>query len=152
AGRTLSPFDDATTPGHGNAEPVAVLSYAYWQRQFGGAADAIGRTLTLEGTTFTIVGVTPPRFTGIETGSSVDVIVPMGADPLGHRNDGWVDAGSLSSPFRLIVRMNPGATTDSISAGVRSVQPQIRETTIPPSWPAQARGQYLRSPFTFARA
>src|SRR5260370_19726519 len=46
-GRTFSDADDASVPGHGAAEPVAVISYSFWQRRFGGAADAIGRSLAL---------------------------------------------------------------------------------------------------------
>src|SRR6185503_10468111 len=59
-GRTLTVDDDRR--GGGNDGPVAVISYAFWQRRFGGAADAIGRTLTLEHVPFTVVGVAPPEF------------------------------------------------------------------------------------------
>jgi predicted permease len=56
-GRTLLPDDDR--PG---AEPVAIVSEGLWQRAFGGAADVIGRSLTLDNRQFTIVGVMPARF------------------------------------------------------------------------------------------
>lgn len=48
--------------GEPNAEPVAILSYAVWQRRFGGRDDVIGRTETMNGTPTTIVGVLPPGF------------------------------------------------------------------------------------------
>jgi predicted permease len=58
-GRT---FTRADAPG-GNPAPVVVLSHAFWQRQFGGGRDVIGRMLHLDGAAYTIIGVVPPRFT-----------------------------------------------------------------------------------------
>src|SRR5919197_2175112 len=57
-GRTFTDADDAR--GGGPDGPVAVISYGFWQRRFGGAADAIGARLTLERMPFTIVGIMPP--------------------------------------------------------------------------------------------
>ena len=64
--------------GGGPDGPVAVISYTFWQRRFGGAGDAIGRRLTLEGVPFTVVGVMPPEFFGPDVGRSLDVVVPVG--------------------------------------------------------------------------
>jgi hypothetical protein len=63
---------------------VTVISYSFWLRRFGGAADAIGRTLTLDKVPFTIVGVTPANFFGAEVSKTFDVIVPLGDEPLLH--------------------------------------------------------------------
>ena len=60
AGRLLTPDDNRVLDGH----PVAVVSYSYWQRSLGGASDAIGQTLAINGTSFTIVGMTAPQFFG----------------------------------------------------------------------------------------
>lgn len=57
AGRIFTEAD-----GAGNAEPVCVLGYRFWQRQFGGDLSVVGRTLTLNGKQRTVVGVMPPRF------------------------------------------------------------------------------------------
>ena len=57
--------DDDGVPG---AHPVAVVSYAMWQARFGGAADAIGKTLLVNGVLLEIVGVTQKSFAGIERG------------------------------------------------------------------------------------
>ena len=62
AGRLLGSSDDVR-----GAPNVAVLSYDMWQRQFGGAPDAIGRTLSIEGEPFTIVGVAEQRFKGCKS-------------------------------------------------------------------------------------
>ena len=58
AGRTFTP--DEFTPGH---ERVIVLSHALWQRRFSGDRAVIGRTVTVNGKPFTVVGVMPPGFT-----------------------------------------------------------------------------------------
>ena len=79
-GRTFTEADDRR--GGGPDGPVAVISYGFWQRRFGGAADAIGRSLTVERVPFTIVGVTPPRFFGVDVGRTFDVAMPIGTEPL----------------------------------------------------------------------
>jgi predicted permease len=71
-GRTIQPSDDR--PG---APPVIVLSYGYWQRAFGGAADVIGRTVRLNGSPFTIAGVIDPQFTRLTPGKSHDLWIPL---------------------------------------------------------------------------
>ena len=55
---------------------MAVISDAYWRRRFGGAADAVGRELTLNGARFAVVGVAPAGFTGVWLESPVDVWIP----------------------------------------------------------------------------
>ncbi|HXG70857.1 MAG TPA: ABC transporter permease [Gemmatimonadaceae bacterium] len=69
-GRTLTAADD--TRGGGRHGAVAVISYAFWQRRFGGAADVIGRTQVMDRVPFTIVGVTPPAFFGANVGRAHD--------------------------------------------------------------------------------
>lgn len=59
-GRLLAPSDNVTLGGH----PVAVISDSYWRRRFNASPDAVGRTLTINGTNFAVVGVTRPRFFG----------------------------------------------------------------------------------------
>ena len=75
AGRLLNQADVGNTAAE--AQAVAVLSYAAWQRRFGGDHAAIGRSLRIEGQPFTIVGVTPPGFFGVAVGMSPDVTIPV---------------------------------------------------------------------------
>lgn len=56
-GRTFLPEDDK-----GGQSPVAVLSYALWQRRFGGQSSLVGQPITLNGVKFTVIGVMPPNF------------------------------------------------------------------------------------------
>jgi predicted permease len=71
-GRLLSPDDNRTVGGH----PVAVISDAYWRRKFNGAADTIGREVTLNGARFTIIGVAPAGFSGVWLESPVEAWIP----------------------------------------------------------------------------
>jgi putative ABC transport system permease protein len=57
-GRPITPED-----GKPGAPPVAVMSYRFWNNRFGGEANVLGKTLVLNGTSYTIIGVMPPRFT-----------------------------------------------------------------------------------------
>ncbi len=60
-----------------DASPSAILSHAYWQRRLGGAADVVGRVMSINGATFTVVGVAPASFTGVWLESPVDVWAPL---------------------------------------------------------------------------
>jgi predicted permease len=71
----LLPDDNEHPPA-----PLAVVSHRYWQRRFGGLADALGRTLIINGSSFTIAGVAPQGFAGVWLESPVDVWVPITMD------------------------------------------------------------------------
>jgi len=75
-------FTEADAP-NGSAAPVAVLSYLFWQRQFGGSRDVVGKTIELDHKLYTVIGVVPPRFTWGDS----DVYVPevLSADPHEYR-------------------------------------------------------------------
>ena len=68
-GRMLTAADDR----RGCAAPPAVISYGFWQREYGGSPSAIGRTIMLDGHAYDIVGVTPASFFGVEVGRTFDV-------------------------------------------------------------------------------
>ena len=73
AGRLLSPEDDRT-PG---SRPVLVLSHAFWQRRFGGASAIVGRTVSVNGMPFTVVGVATRGFFGTRPGFGPDFWAPL---------------------------------------------------------------------------
>ncbi len=148
AGRTFTARDDARDGGPDG--PVAVISYAFWQRHFGGAADAIGRPLTLDRTPFTIVGVTPPGFFGPAVGRSFDVAVPLGTQAIVRGPQSWLDQRS-TWVLEIMARLKPGQTADAATRALRAVQPQIRSATNP-DWPAEMAGDYLRDGFTLVPA
>jgi len=81
-------FTDADAPG-GNAAPVAVLSYLFWQRQFGESRDVVGKTIELDHQIFTVIGVVPPRFTWGDS----DVYLP--ALPTADPTEYWLSFAKL---------------------------------------------------------
>jgi predicted permease len=145
-GRAFGPADDV--PHGGPDGPVAVITYSFWLQRFGGAASAIGSHLSLDRVDFTVIGVTPPEFMGVDQGRRLDVIVPLGVEPL-IRGEGQSMLKERSAWWlRVIARLKPGQTIDAAIGGLRGVQPQMRAATIPPNYRTQDLPKYLREPFT----
>ena len=63
------------------AAPVAIISDGYWKGRFAGERSAIGKSLVINGLPFTIIGITPPEFFGLQTGSAVDLTMPLTMQP-----------------------------------------------------------------------
>jgi predicted permease len=144
-GRTFSPAEDV--PGGGTGGPVAVITYAFWQRQFGGAASVVGQHLSLDRVDFTIIGVTPPEFTGLDHGTRLDVAVPLGVEPL-IRGTGESAMKQRSWWWlRVIARLKPGETVEQSVTAFRGVQPQMRTATLPPNYRPEDIPRYLKDPF-----
>ena len=76
-GRAIGPEDDRLVNGH----PVVMLSYRYWERRFGRDPQAVGRTIRLLDTPFTIIGIAPPEFHGAEVGADPDLFAPIAMQP-----------------------------------------------------------------------
>jgi predicted permease len=72
-GRTISASDEQDAP----RRLVVVLSYAYWRRQFEADPDVLGRTVFLDATPATVIGIEPPGFFGMDRGSPPDLTIPM---------------------------------------------------------------------------
>jgi predicted permease len=102
-GRTFT-LDDNRAPG---AHPVAVISHNYWERRFARAADVIGRTLTLAGADYTIIGVASRGFTGEWVGRPIDLWVPF---MMASQVMPEVPGGPPRFPALIIARLQPGVT------------------------------------------
>jgi predicted permease len=137
-GRLLGPDDDRA----GCGSPAAVISHGFWQREYGGRAGIVGRTLTLAGKPVEIVGVTPRSFFGLEIGRSFDVAVPLCADPYLRPANPRIGAGTT---WWLIVtgRLAPGWSLDRASAHLAAISPGIFERTLPPGYPPISVKPYL---------
>jgi predicted permease len=120
-GRALGPDDDRVPLGH----PVAMISYGYWKRRFALDPAAVGRPLSLSGVPFTIVGVTPPEFFGVEVGTSPDLFVPVMMQPLVMP----VSENLLARPsnvvswLRVLARLRPGVSLPQAYAALGSMAP-----------------------------
>jgi predicted permease len=107
-GTTITNEDD-TVPGSGGPRgAVAVLSYGFWMRQFGGEAGVIGSPIILNSKPFTIVGVAPAGFSGTEVGQIVDVFAPMMLQPTLMPGMGKPFEEPRSQWLRIIGRLRPG--------------------------------------------
>jgi putative ABC transport system permease protein len=144
-GRTFRTGDDVR--GGGPDGPVAVISYAFWRSHFGGAADVIGRALALDRVPFTIIGVAAPGFTGVDQGNNFDVAVPLGTEPLIRgAKESAMDQRSWWW-LRIIARLKDGDSIDHAAAALRTMQPQIREATLPQNSRPENVARYLNEPF-----
>jgi predicted permease len=128
-GRMLAAEDDR--PGCGSAG--AVISHAFWQREFGGDAQAIGKKISLDGHPVEVVGVAPASFFGMEVGRNFDVIVPICAEPwingegshLGKRHHWWL---------AVIGRLKPGWTVAKATSQANAMSRDVFENTVPPNY------------------
>lgn len=142
-GRTFATDDDRR--GGGPDGLVAVLSYNFWQREFGGRADAIGTPITLDGHAFTIIGVTDRDFRGVQIGRAFDVATPLGTEPivrgaessLDHRGNWWLT---------VVGRLAPGQTMAQAEARLQALEPQMREATLPTGARPDDRAGYMAEP------
>jgi predicted permease len=148
-GRTFAPDDDRR--GGGPDGPVAVISYKFWQRRFGGSADTVGKALTIERVSFMIIGVTPPEFFGTEVGRTFDVAIPLGTEALTRGRESALDRRS-SWWLQVMVRLKSGQDAASATATLRGLQPQIRDVTMPQDWREEDKAGYLRDAFTLVPA
>jgi putative ABC transport system permease protein len=105
-GRTFSPEENKT-----GAAPVALLSHRFWLSHFGGDASAVGKTITLDGQRFTLVGVLPGDFQ-LETWP--DVWLPSGQYP-----DDL--AGRVHHPFTVLARLKPGVSVAQAQSEIESL-------------------------------
>jgi len=149
-GRTFSPADDVR--GGGPDGPLAVISYNFWLRHFGGSSDAIGKPIMLDRIQFSVIGVTPPAFTGIDQGTNLDVMIPLGAEPLIRgAKESALDQRSWWW-LRIIARLKESDPIDHAAAALRTAQPQIREATLPLNSRPENIARYLTDPFALRPA
>lgn len=145
-GRFFGPGDDEPPAGN----PVVVLGYDYWQREFGGARSSIGRTLVLDGDRFTIIGVARRGFNG-DGLAPVGVFIPL-SSALRKRNDGWT-TNRYMNLISIVARLRDGVTSataariataalrDEASAGGRSRAPVVSLESVVPGHSARSSDQ-----------
>ena len=137
-GRLISPSDDYK----GCGAQAVVLSYPFWQREYGGRSEVIGSKLTLDGHPFQIIGVAPPSFYGIEVGRNFDVAAPLCSQPVFSNKGGLMDSPD-SFWLAAIGRLKPGWTLERASAQLDAIAPGIFAASVPPDYDAIARKDFL---------
>ena len=135
-GRPLLPEEDRA-----NAPGAAVITAELWRKAYGGRVDVIGQRIQMPGVAFTIVGVTEDWFTGLLLGFPAGIIVPLHQEPNevgvpGRQEWWWVN---------VIGRRAPGVSVRQAAAGLAAQSGWLLAASVPPSYNAVRRRQYLTS-------
>jgi predicted permease len=113
-GRTFTDADDQSTSG----QPVAVISYDWWQRRLGGDPAAVGATISTRQTVYTIIGVAPKEFFGTTVGQAPDLWVPLALE---EQSPSSLWSGRHNPDHQmlyLIARVKDGVRTEQASAAL----------------------------------
>jgi predicted permease len=123
-GRGFLPDEDQT-PG---AKLVAVLGYGEWQTRFGGDSSIVGRTITLDGAAFTVVGVMPKGFKGTNAIGAPALWVPYMTYPqttTGVFRELAQPTSRRGLVFNITGRLKPGVTVQQAEANLRTIARQL---------------------------
>jgi predicted permease len=119
-GRYFSPEEDKTL----GAYPVAVISYGCWQKRFASEIKAVGRQLTINGKTFTVIGVAPKDFRGTEIAFAPDLFVPMMMAREIEPGSDWIESRSDSNIF-VVGRLKSGVTSAQAESDLKGITLQL---------------------------
>ncbi|PYP90137.1 MAG: hypothetical protein DMF61_00015 [Blastocatellia bacterium AA13] len=133
-GRFFSPEEDAVD----GRDPVAVLSYGIWNREFGGDPNIVGKRINLNGESFSVIGVAPSDFNGMNAvGAINDLWIPMSMSAVAYRS---CDPRKPDCKFLDFVgHLSEGTTLKQVQAEVDVVAGQLREAQ-PATGPQSATG------------
>ena len=108
----------ATDDDRIGASAVAVISMGYSQRRFGGAASAVGQSMLIDNVPFTVIGVAPSEFFGVDPGANPDVYLPMRAKVLFDPSA----ANTFLAPdfywLQMMGRLRPGVSLEQAQAAL----------------------------------
>jgi putative ABC transport system permease protein len=121
-GRVFSQDDDRVPGGH----PIVVLSHSYWTRHFGADPAVLNKSLLVNNTEMTIIGVAHEGFTGVQVGKAPDVFVPlmMSAKMTQERStlEGWNNYW-----MKLLARRKTGVSNEQLTAVLNTYYPPLLE-------------------------
>ncbi len=140
-GRTFTRLDDRRgCPGG------AVLSYDFWQKEYGGSAAVLDKTISLDGHPFPVLGVTEPGFFGMEVGRAFDVAVPVCTEAIMRGSGSQLDQRS-SWWLRVIGRPKEGLDARQVTARLKTLAPGVFTATVPQNWPENSQEEYRHRTF-----
>ena len=119
-GRTFGPAEDEV-PGR---DPVVVLSHGFWTKHAGADPGIVGRTLTLNGAAFTVLGVMPESFTGVDVGVRPEVWVPMAMNQQVKTGTNWYEQRRGLFVF-TVGRLKPGVTKEQAQAQLATIAERL---------------------------
>ena len=119
-GRYFIPEEDKTPGSH----PVAVITYACWQKRFASAHDVIGQPLRINGQVFTVVGVTPDGFRGTEVAYAPELFVPTMMAHEIEPGSTWLESRGDDNLF-VVGRLKPGVTAAQAESALSAITLQL---------------------------
>ncbi len=140
-GRAFTPADDRR-----GCPATAVLTYDFWQREYGGRADILDKSVLFEGHPFQILGVAQPGFSGVDVGRQVDVIAPLCTELVVRGANSSLDQRS-SWWLRVVGRPKPGLSQGQVTARLKTLAPGIFEATTPQRWRPNDQARYRARTF-----
>ncbi|HVB39567.1 MAG TPA: ABC transporter permease [Terriglobales bacterium] len=142
-GRTFAANEGQTI----GADPVAVMSYGYWNQHFNRDPGVLGKSFTIHGHPFTVIGVTPPGFFGETVGQSPDLWVPMtmAGETSPGRPELLRDPPGVSRLMwlQVIGRRKPGVSQQTAQAAVNAIFLRLVQQQAGGATDAQQRQQLL---------
>jgi predicted permease len=121
-GRAFLPEEDSTPNGH----PVVVLGYKFWKK-LGADPAIVSSQVTLNGHSFTVIGVAPAAFTGVDVGFDPDIYVPMSMHQwIRPGGDLWFDL-RRALLLNIVARLKPGVTMSEAQAQMRTIAKQLEQ-------------------------
>jgi putative ABC transport system permease protein len=138
AGRLLTTSDDRR-----GCPALAVLSHAFWEDHYGGAASAIGSAISLDGQPFEIAGVAPAGFYGLEIGTRFDVAIPICAATIFDGPKSRLDARSWWW-LRVAGRRKPGIGMPRLIARLAALSPEIYGAVVPQNWDSKSQDNFRK--------
>jgi predicted permease len=124
--------------------PGVVISHGFWQSEFGGAPDVIGKKVTLSDRPLSVIGVTPPGFFGLEVGKSFDVALPICADAMFSGENQRLDSGT-NWWLMITGRLKPGWSIRQASDQLTGISSSLFQQTLPSNYPPASVNDYLNS-------
>jgi predicted permease len=113
AGRTFAPTEGLVA----GADPVVVISHAYWRKRFASDPRAVGRSIIINGAPLVIVGVAAEGFSGDLVGQDIDVWMPITMEPTVVANEQWLTHRDVSW-LLLMGRLAPGVSLTQARAAL----------------------------------
>ncbi|HET6976594.1 MAG TPA: ABC transporter permease [Pyrinomonadaceae bacterium] len=138
-GRVFSNEDDQ----RGCGAPGIIIGHDFWQREFGGDTNVIGRKLTFADHSFEIVGVTPANFFGMEVGRSFDLSLPVCAIPLVRGNDRYLSG--IVWWLTVNGRLKPDWSLNQANAHTQAISSDLFNASLPSNYPPPSVNDYLAS-------
>jgi predicted permease len=130
-GRGFLPDEDQ------HSVPVAVLSHGLWQRRFGSDPGIVGRNVEMNGMAFTVVGIAPAAFTGLDVGARPELWLPMGLHARVITNDAEAYDDRRTLQFNVFGRLRDGVGIEQAAAAVKTVGERLAA-----AYPAENKDRY----------